>query len=98
MLYTKPKVFVKEVFSGKLNLNIQTKNLAIDISDNIQELGIIEGRNPKTIAACAIYIAVKLLNIQNITLKDISRISEIADNTIKNAYRDIYTYFSKIIP
>lgn len=61
-------------------------------------MGIIEGRNPKTIAACSIYITLKLLNNQNITLKEISKISEIADNTIKNAYRDIYTYLSKIIP
>jgi len=39
MLYTKPSVFVKEIFSGKLNLNVQTKNLALEISDKIQELG-----------------------------------------------------------
>ena len=104
MLYTKPSVFVKEVFSGKLNLNSQAKNLAVEISDKIQELGnffnlgIIEGRNPKTIAACSIYISLKLLNITQITLKEISRVSEIADNTIKNAYRDIYQYRFKIIP
>lgn len=61
-------------------------------------MGIIEGRNPKTIAACSIYITVKLLNNTVINLKDISKVSEIAENTIKNAYRDIYTYLAKIIP
>jgi hypothetical protein len=39
MLYTKPSVFVKEVFSGKLNLTPQCKNLAVEIADKIQELG-----------------------------------------------------------
>ena len=104
MLYTKPSVFVKEIFSGKLNLNVQTKNLALEISDKIQELGwtfnlgIIEGRNPKTIGACSIYLAVRILNLNTINLRDISKISDIADNTIKHAYRDIYTYLPRIIP
>jgi hypothetical protein len=35
MLYTKPSVFVKEIFSGKLNLNPVTKNLAVEIADKI---------------------------------------------------------------
>ena len=39
LIYTKPSVFVKEVFSGKLNLNSQTKNLAVEIADKIQDLG-----------------------------------------------------------
>ena len=60
--------------------------------------GVIEGRNPKTIAACSIYIALKILNKNAITIKEISRVSEIAENTIKNAYRDIQAYLHKIIP
>jgi len=35
MLYTKPSIFVKEVFSGKLNLTPTCKNLAVDIADKI---------------------------------------------------------------
>jgi hypothetical protein len=35
MLFTKPSVFVKEVFSGKLNLNAASKNLSVEISDKI---------------------------------------------------------------
>ena len=43
-------------------------------------------------------MTIRILSNQTITLKDIAKTSEIAENTIKNAYRDIYPYFDKIIP
>jgi hypothetical protein len=40
----------------------------------------------------------KVTESSKFTLKDISKFSEITDNTVKNAYRDIYPRIREVIP
>ena len=94
---THPKIFVGNIAS-KLKLESHLTNAATDIATKISDLGIVDGKNPRTIAAVSLYISLSLSNdAQKKSIKDISYYAEIADNTIKNAYKDIYPKRFEII-
>jgi Transcription initiation factor TFIIIB, Brf1 subunit/Transcription initiation factor TFIIB len=85
-------------FCVKLGLQGDVASAAYKIAENIKQKRLLDGRNPRTIASAAIYIAVQLTPNCNVTLKDISTTSKIAENTIKNSYKDIYPHRFEIIP
>ena len=79
------------------NENEKLKKLSCEISDNVCNYELIEGRNPTTIAAACILIAVKLLKL-NIGKKDISKKIGTTENTISNACLILKDYFQNIVP
>ncbi|KAM7524497.1 hypothetical protein LguiA_014399 [Lonicera macranthoides] len=54
-------------------------------------------RSPISVAAAVIYMITQLSNTKK-PLKDISVSTLVAENTIKNAYKDIYPHASRIVP
>ena len=85
-------------FCTKLGLPNEVSNAAYKIAENIKERRLLDGRNPRTIASAAIYIAIQLSPDAKCSLKDISQHSKIAENTIKNSYKEIYPYRNDIVP
>jgi len=85
-------------FCAKLSLPHEIGSAAYKIAETIKEKRLLDGRNPRTIASAAIYIAIQLSPDCKVTLKDISSHSRIAENTIKNSYKDIYPFRHEIIP
>ena len=93
---TKPSIFV-DTISSKLFLPNQISEASRSIADKISELGITDGKNPRTIASIAIFLASNLSENHKKTFKEISVHSEIAESTIKNTYKDIFHKRSEII-
>jgi transcription initiation factor TFIIB len=85
-------------FCAKLRLPHEVSSAAYKIAETIKEKRLLDGRNPRTIASAAIYIAIQLSPDCKCSLKDISLNSKIAENTIKNSYKDIYAYRHEIVP
>ena len=85
-------------FCAKLGLSHELSSSAYKIAENIKEKRLLDGRNPRTIASAAIYIAIQLSPDSKCSLKDISQHSKIAENTIKNSYKEIYVHRNDIVP
>ncbi len=84
-------------FCAKLGLPQSVSTPAFKIAEAIKEKRLLDGRNPRTIASAAIYIAIQLSPDCKVSLKDISQHSKIAENTIKNSYKDLYPHRHEII-
>ena len=84
---TKPSVFVKN-FGGALNLPFDVVEKAKKFAEKLETNGTFEGRNPRNIASVALYI---ITNVENtkITLGEISNISNIAENTIRQTCKSL---------
>ena len=79
------------------NENNNFINLASDISKNINDSCILEGRNTRTIAGISLLIASKLIIPEKINKKMIC--NEFAtENTMDNVFEKIRGFLDKIIP
>jgi len=85
-------------FASKLNLPQEIINAANEVISKIMNKGLIDGRNPRTIASAAIYMVTQLTSDHKKTLREISSVSNIAENTIKTSYKDIFNYRYDIVP
>jgi transcription initiation factor TFIIB len=94
--YTKPEKFVPG-FCDKLGLTLITREAATKIAEKISTEGYIDGKNPRTVAGVSIFVAAYLSPNEKKTFKDISNYADIAENTIKQAYRDIHTNLKNIV-
>lgn len=81
---TNPKVFVNN-FCNKLKLAQETNNYSQDIAEKIQDHGIIDGKNPRTIASVSIFIGVWLAaqDSQKNMLQHLPVVANISEVTIK---------------
>jgi transcription initiation factor TFIIB len=84
-------------FCKKLSFQNEIAQAPIKISERIKELRLLDGKNPRTVAATAIYIAILLTPNPTKSLKDISDVSQIAENTIKNAYKEVYPRRNEVV-
>lgn len=87
-----------ETFARGLGIPESMSSLAQTLTSNILERRLVEGRNPRTIAAAAIYFISLLSKENKKTVKEISNVSDIAENTIKTCYRDLFDLRHEIIP
>ena len=79
------------------NENNKFINLASDISKNINDSLLLEGRNTRTIAGISLLIATKLIKPENINKKTIC--DEFAtENTMDTVFEKIKDYLNKIVP
>lgn len=86
-----------ENFNEKLKVEKEMKNLSIEICDKVCKLGVIEGRNPVTIASACILIANNLLQ-KNLTKKNICEQTKTTENTLKKAYNQLVQFKDSIVP
>jgi transcription initiation factor TFIIB len=80
---------------AKMNLSHTLSATAFKIAEDIKEKRHLDGRNPRTVASVAIYIAAVNLSVQKeCPLSLISDYSKIAESTIKKTYNEIFTKYA----
>ncbi|KAF6159296.1 hypothetical protein GIB67_032067 [Kingdonia uniflora] len=82
-------------FGSHLNMSIQAVKAAEEAVKKSEELDI--RRSPISVAAAVIYIITQLSEQKKI-LRDISNATGVAEGTIRNSYKDLHPYASRIIP
>ncbi|KAG5230082.1 transcription initiation factor IIB [Salix suchowensis] len=82
-------------FCSNLGMTNQAVKAAHEAVQKSEELDI--RRSPISIAAAVIYIITQLSDDKK-PLKDISVVTQVAEGTIKNAYKDLSPHLSQIIP
>lgn len=75
-------------FAEQLKLSMKTIAKAIEIAERAKEAGVTSGKDAKSIAAAAIYVAC-LITGEKRTQKEISEASGVSDVTIRNRYKEI---------
>ncbi|MCO5599491.1 hypothetical protein L7F22_053595 [Adiantum nelumboides] len=82
-------------FCSHLGMGNQSIKAATEAVKKSEELDV--RRSPISIAAAAIYMISQLSDDKK-PLKDISRVTGVAEGTIRNSYKDLYPHAAKIIP
>ncbi|RLM84481.1 transcription initiation factor IIB [Panicum miliaceum] len=82
-------------FCSTLGMNNQAVKAAQEAVQRSEELDI--RRSPISIAAAVIYMITQLSEDKK-PLKDISLATGVAEGTIRNSYKDLYPYASRLIP
>ncbi|KAH8487059.1 hypothetical protein H0E87_025875 [Populus deltoides] len=82
-------------FCSNLGMTNQAVKAAHEAVQKSEELDI--RRSPISIAAVVIYIIIQLSDDKK-PLKDISVVTQVAEGTIKNSYKDLSPHLSQIIP
>uniref|UniRef100_A0A5B7B1I6 Putative Cyclin-like family protein n=1 Tax=Davidia involucrata TaxID=16924 RepID=A0A5B7B1I6_DAVIN len=82
-------------FCSHLGMTNQAVKAAQEAVQKSEELDI--RRSPISIAAAVIYTITQLSDEKKL-LKDISLATGVAEGTIRNSYKDLYPYASKLIP
>lgn len=84
-----PSAFIPR-FASRLRLGNETEAAALDLVKRATAAEIVSGKDPKSIAAGAIYIA-SVLSGQPRTQKDVSEASGVTEVTIRNRYKELVT-------
>uniref|UniRef100_A0A2P2N0E0 Transcription initiation factor IIB-2-like n=1 Tax=Rhizophora mucronata TaxID=61149 RepID=A0A2P2N0E0_RHIMU len=82
-------------FCSNLGMTNQAFKAAQEAVQKSEELDI--RRSPISVAAVVIYIITQLTDDKK-PLKDISIVTQVAEGTIKNSFKDLYPHLSQIIP
>ncbi|KAM7272335.1 hypothetical protein ACFE04_026998 [Oxalis oulophora] len=82
-------------FCSNLGMSNQEVKAAQEAVQKTEELDI--RRSPISLAAAIIYIITQLSTDKK-ALKDISVVTQVAEGTIKNSYKDLYPNLSRIVP
>jgi len=83
-------------FNDELHLSMQCRNIAVKLIKQAGESGFNSaGKDPKGIAAAAIYIASKICN-ENRTQKEISKLAQVTEVTLRMRVKDLSKYASMI--
>ncbi|KZV41200.1 transcription initiation factor IIB [Dorcoceras hygrometricum] len=82
-------------FCSHLGMTNQAVKAAQEAVQKSEELDV--RRSPISIAAAVIYIITQLSEDKKL-LKDISLATGVAEGTIRNSYKDLYSYAARIVP
>ncbi len=83
-------------FNDELGLSMQVRNIAVKLIQSAKENGFnTAGKDPKGIAAAAIYIGSKISS-ENRTQKEISKLAKVTEVTLRMRVKDLHKY-AKII-
>ena len=90
MPISSPEMYVPR-FVSDLNLSTDVQRVALDLLDKAREIrGLITGRDPRGLAAAAIYVA-SIMTGSRVTQRDISEVSGVTEVTIRNRYKELVT-------
>ena len=79
-------------FNDELGLSMQVRNLAVNLIKSATENGFITaGKDPKGIAAAAIYLGSKISS-ENRTQKEISKLAKVTEVTLRMRVKDLQKY------
>jgi transcription initiation factor TFIIB len=76
------------IIAAKLEVSERTTRKALELIRKAQEMSIAVGKNPKGVAAAALYVACKLEGKRK-KLIEVSRAAEISDVTLKNRSKEL---------
>lgn len=84
-------------FNDELGLSMQVRNVAVKLIKNSKENGFnTGGKDPKGIAAAAIYLGSKICN-ENRTQKEISKLAMVTEVTLRMRVKDLQKYANIIL-
>jgi transcription initiation factor TFIIB len=76
-------------FISELNLPSEVQRTTMDILQRAKQVrGLVTGRDPRGLAAAAIYVA-SIMNDCRVTQRDISQVSGVTEVTIRNRYKEL---------
>ena len=79
-------------FNDDLGLSMQVRNVAVNLIKTAEENGFnTAGKDPKGIAAAAIYLGSKISN-ENRTQKEISKLAMVTEVTLRMRVKDLQKY------
>jgi len=87
-----------ERFCSSLNLSTAVTRAAEAVSDKVAQLAIAEGKRPETIAGGAIYLVTQLHATEKRTYKDIAAVTQLAESTIRQSYKQLYERRTELVP
>lgn len=90
-------VGLTHVYCNKLDIDIKIRTAAEEITKEVCEKEYLAGRNPSTVAGACIMFTLNLFNEQY-ERKDLSKVSQIGESTIQNAYQIIKNNKEDITP
>jgi len=83
-------------FNEELKLSMKCRNIAVKIIEKAKESGFNSaGKDPKGIAAAAIYIGSKICN-ENRTQKEISKLARVTEVTLRMRVKDLQRYANMV--
>lgn len=82
-------------FCSRLSMDIQATRAAIDVVNNTETIDI--SRAPISKAAAAIYMVTQLCE-KPVTTKDIFQATGVAEGTIRNTYKDLLPFATRLVP
>ena len=86
-------------FACSLGVARKVQSLAIRFAERVQQLKFMVGRNPMTVAAASIYMAVEDRSSESsITIEDISNAFDISKSTIKAYYQQMLPHLMDHFP
>ncbi|RLI58641.1 MAG: hypothetical protein DRO87_05140, partial [Candidatus Thorarchaeota archaeon] len=90
MPISSPRNYVPR-FVSELGLPPEVQQMTMSILEQAREVrGLVTGRDPRGLAAAAIYIA-SIMTDNRVTQRDISRVSGVTEVTIRNRYKELVT-------
>ena len=85
-------------YCNKLGLPPNIAEASREIAEKLCTIGLIEGRNPSTVATASILHATNLYRYEKTNKKEISIVSRISETTITHAYNIIMTNSNELTP
>jgi len=78
-------------FCSQLALPRFTANAATDIVKRVASLGLLEGKQPQTIAGSAIFMVCQLAPAYHKTFQEIGEVTSMAAGTLRQAYHILHS-------
>jgi transcription initiation factor TFIIB len=93
---TKPLDYIAR-FVSELKLSSDVQKKAIEIVELAERRGLTSGRGPTGVAAAAIYVA-SIVYKERRTQRDIARISQVTEVTVRNRFKELISRLNLDIP
>lgn len=84
-------------FCSHLNLNTEVQRCATLIARKANELGLLAGKSPLSVAAAGIFLITQLFPQHKKAPRDISFVAGVSESTIRSTYRDLYDHRHQLI-
>jgi transcription initiation factor TFIIB len=84
-------------FAIKLHFTEVLRRACKQVAENAIMLGIVTGKNPMTVASASVFIVGALSKEHAKSFREISDVSHMKDVTIKNCYREMHPFLSRLV-
>lgn len=82
--------------ANEAKISEKSRRDALEIIYSIEKAGLVEGKNPKALAAASLYLAC-VLNAERKTQTEIAKASDITSTTIRTRYHELEKFFLESI-